>query len=108
MDFTNLIDTVSWTPGDELATEDLIKVLRDDFNQFESEEESNKRKEVLAKLHDIVTTWIYDVAISLGQDVNTASKAGGKIYTFGSYRLGVHGPGTDIDTLCVGPRFVDR
>lgn len=52
--------------------------------------------------------FVYNVSIAHGLSEATAAAAGGKIFTFGSYRLGVHGPGTDIDTLCVVPKHVSR
>ena len=48
------------------------------------------------------------VSLARGLPEAAANAAGGKIFTFGSYRLGVHGPGSDIDTLCVVPKHVSR
>ncbi|KAH9855062.1 polymerase [Lenzites betulinus] len=75
---------------------------------FESEEESKTREIVLGRLAALVKKFVYQVSLSRGLSESAANAAGGKIYTYGSYRLGVHGPGTDIDTLCVVPRHVTR
>uniref|UniRef100_A0A453AHK8 Poly(A) polymerase nucleotidyltransferase domain-containing protein n=2 Tax=Aegilops tauschii subsp. strangulata TaxID=200361 RepID=A0A453AHK8_AEGTS len=51
----------------------------------------------------IVKEWVKELAIQRGQiDANAV------LFTFGSYHLGVDEPGADIDTLCVGPKYVNR
>lgn len=86
---------------------DLGKSL-EPFQVFENEQELNHRMEILAKLNTLVKQWVKDVSISKNMPEQMAEKLGGKIYTFGSYRLGVHHKGADIDALCVAPRNIDR
>lgn len=66
------------------------------------------REIVLGRLAAVIKKFVYKVSIARGLSEAAASAAGGKIYTFGSYRLGVHGPGSDIDTLCVVPKQITR
>lgn len=63
---------------------------------------------VLGRVQALVKKFVHDVSIARGLSEAAANAAGGKIFTFGSYRLGVHGPGSDIDTLCVVPKHVTR
>ena len=59
-------------------------------------------------LEEIIREWIKNVGRSENKDEDTINNSGGKIFTFGSYRLGVHSPGTDLDTLCLAPRHIER
>ena len=51
------------------------------------------RMDVLRKINQVVKEWILEV--SMRQDVprEVADSLGGKVFTFGSYRLGVHTKG---------------
>jgi len=88
-------------------TETLIETLKK-FGLFESEEEARKREIVLGKLNTIVKDFVKYVSLKHHLPESVANEAGGKIFTFGSYRLGVHGKGADIDTLCVTPKHIQR
>lgn len=61
-----------------------------------------------SKLNGLVKQWIKETSIARNMPSNVAESVGGKIYTFGSYRLGVHHKGADIDALCVVPRHIQR
>ena len=63
---------------------------------------------MLGRVAALVKKFVKKVSLVRGLSEAAADAAGGRIFTFGSYRLGVHGPGSDIDTLCVVPKHVSR
>ncbi|KQK17994.1 nuclear poly(A) polymerase 4 isoform X2 [Brachypodium distachyon] len=75
---------------------------------YESAHESARREEVLGELDKIVKDWVKQLTSQRGYTDQMVEDANAVLFTFGSYRLGVHGPGADVDTLCVGPSYVNR
>ncbi|XP_017868494.1 PREDICTED: poly(A) polymerase type 3 isoform X1 [Drosophila arizonae] len=104
---TSAISLAEPRAEDLQRTEELSKSL-EPYNVFETQEELNHRMEILAKLNTLVKQWVKDISVSKNMPEAAAEKLGGKIYTFGSYRLGVHHKGADIDALCVAPRNIER
>ncbi|XBH68087.1 hypothetical protein VPH35_096340 [Triticum aestivum] len=95
------------TEKDVIQTAEVEKFLAD-AGLYESQEEAVSREEVLGKLDRTVKTWIKKATRVSGYGDQFVQQANAKIFTFGSYRLGVHGLGADIDTLYVGPRHATR
>ena len=102
-----------------MATQQLRAVLTE-LRLYEEEEEGKLREESLGALNAIIQRWVqHETAASSSSSLpqlddaasdpsSASSSVQAKLYTSGSYRLGVHGPGTDIDTLCVGPKHITR
>ncbi|KAM0336473.1 hypothetical protein ACHAPQ_004106 [Fusarium lateritium] len=76
---------------------------------FESPAETAKREEVLVSIQTICDAFVRRVAQEKEPKNEVLIRnAKGKVFTYGSYRLGVYGPGSDIDTLIVAPKYVTR
>lgn len=56
----------------------------------------------------VVRDFVKSVARTKGLPESLIKETTGKLFTFGSYRLGVHSRGADIDSLCVAPQHVER
>ncbi|XP_021745850.1 nuclear poly(A) polymerase 1-like [Chenopodium quinoa] len=95
------------TEYDVKKTHELEKYL-ENVGLYEKQEEAVRREEVLGRLDQIVKHWVKTISRAKGLNEQLVQEANAKIFTFGSYRLGVHSPGADIDTLCVGPRHATR
>ncbi|KAI4351065.1 hypothetical protein L6164_005450 [Bauhinia variegata] len=91
----------------DLGENDELEKILETKGLYESAEEAAKRQEVLGRLDQIVNSWVKKVTKAKGFNKQLIEKSNAKIFAFGSYRLGVHGPRADIDTR-VGPRHVDR
>uniref|UniRef100_A0A0G4FAH2 polynucleotide adenylyltransferase n=1 Tax=Chromera velia CCMP2878 TaxID=1169474 RepID=A0A0G4FAH2_9ALVE len=78
------------------------------LHTFETEENLERRKNVLRHLSKMVKDWVYETAVSKGLPDDVARAAGGGIFAFGSYRLGVVLKDADVDALLLAPKHADR
>lgn len=104
---TSPISVAGPSDGDAKRSLELDKFLVD-AGLYESDDETAKREEVLSQIDQVVKSWVKQLTHQRGYTEQMVQDANAVLFTFGSYRLGVHGPGADIDTLCVGPSYVNR
>jgi poly(A) polymerase len=101
------ISTALPTESEKRANEELAKELRAQ-GTFEPPSETQKREDILKRLQKIADEFVKRAAAEKHpKNPYLVRNARGRIFTYGSYRLGVYGPGSDMDTLVVAPRYVD-
>ncbi|EOB15538.1 poly(A) polymerase pla1 [Nosema bombycis CQ1] len=104
---TGPISTKEATDEDQKKDKEMDMYLRA-CGFFEDESMGQTRERVLGRLNHLLKEFVFAMAekrkiVSDGKNIY-----GGKIFTFGSYRLGVHSKGADIDVLCIVPKHVTR
>ena len=105
---TPAISSTLPTPAELRLNEALLAELRSQ-NNFEAAEDTEKRKKVLAHLQNVAEEFVRQIGKMKGLNSSVIDSAGGKVSTFGSYRLGVYGPGMfSITSVCACPNMVIR
>lgn len=102
-----VVDASTPTPV-EASFQTILKEYTDKNIQLESEMGIREREKVLDRMGQVCRQWIRNTSIKLQLPKDAIENAGGQLYTSGSYRLGVHEPGADIDTILVAPNFCTR
>ena len=74
-------------------TDKLVECL-ESFDMFDTAEGKDHRQLVLDRLNELMKRWIIQISKDKGKTEEEAWEVGGKLFTFGSYRLGVHGKGS--------------
>jgi len=92
----------------ELKRTDQLEECLKSFDLFETEQEMQLRCKVLNEINKLSQRWIKELSLEKRMPPELANQCQAKIFTFGSYRLGVHNKGADIDTLLVAPKHVER
>ena len=103
--FSRVISNAPPTEMDVKQSAELDAKLHE-LDVYESPDECSRREEVLGELNALLQEWVRESSARKGITEDMRPRC--NLYTFGSYRLGVHGPAADIDTLCLGPRHLTR
>nr|XP_046230784.1 poly(A) polymerase type 3-like [Scatophagus argus] len=85
----------------------LVESLRS-YGVFEDDVELHHREQVIKRLESLYREWLQEICERMNVPETVMAHVGGKIFPFGSYHLGAHSKGADIDVLCVGPGFLER
>jgi poly(A) polymerase len=102
-----VVDSSDPTPIEKIFNDSLQLYIKDNI-PLESTQGIQTRERALNRMGLLVREWIKSVCTKRGLPQDVIDNAGGQLFTSGSYRLGVHEPGADIDTILVAPNMCTK
>ena len=82
--------------------------MSEKYQVFETPDFMQLRTKSIQDVQEYIEKWYIEVGLGLNYERALLEQKKAKVLVFGSYRLGVHFAGTDIDTICVFPNFVTK
>ena len=80
------------TPEDNVQNGELVEELKRE-NNYSSHGDTQGRLSTLKLLNQVTIEFVKDVSRRSGFSRDEIEQFGGRVYPYGSYRLGVYGPG---------------
>ncbi|KAJ9081206.1 polynucleotide adenylyltransferase [Entomophthora muscae] len=88
------------TPAEKAETERLVNTLKN-YKIFEDEDQVKARQVALSEIEVLLREFVYNTSLKNGLTEAEIQDPVCKVYTFGSFSLGAHFKGSDIDVLCL-------
>jgi poly(A) polymerase len=103
-----VVDGSPSTSALEKSFDESLQVYVKENVPLESIEGIQRRERILNQMGSLSRDWIRSVCVKRELSKEVVDSAGGQLFTSGSYRLGVHEPGADIDTILVVPNVCTK
>ena len=103
-----VVDPSGPTPIEATFNDSLLQNFISENVPLEPTEGIQRRERVLQRMGALSREWIQSVCVQRGLPREVIQSAGGQLFTSGSYRLGVHEPGADIDCILVAPNVCTK
>ena len=94
-------------PQEDRNKSPLLLVLQH-FRCYEDQAGMERRERIISELDTLVKQWTRSEGLRKNIPWTQVEQVGGKVVSYGSYKLGVVDRESDLDLLCVVPKHVSR
>jgi poly(A) polymerase len=82
-------------------------LMKEKYKIFEDNDQNEKRLQVLNSICALINEWQVDFSLRI-KKMQPSDFRQATVHSFGSFKMGVHFPQTDMDLICVFPAYITK